>query len=70
MTTGAVMFALDAVLAMVAMLPALGFVLYEWLDGEDREASRADARLGRVDPLGLTGQVTPASRGRPGSPAR
>jgi len=65
---GAIMW----VSAMVAMLPALGLVLYEWLDREDREASRADARLGRVDPFAsrLTGEVTPASRGRPGSPAR
>jgi putative membrane protein len=42
---GAIMW----VSAMVAMLPALGLVLYEWLDREDREASRADARLADVD---------------------
>jgi hypothetical protein len=34
------------------MLPAMAFVLFDWMRKEDREAARMDARLDRADSAG------------------
>jgi len=44
--------ALMWIASMVLMLPAMAFVLFDWMRKEDREAARMDARLHRADSAG------------------
>lgn len=56
--------------SMFLMLPAMAFVLFDWMKKDEREALRVDARLDRVVSAGGIDQRTPtpeasASRRRP-----